>query len=74
MHDKPSGASDDERASTAALDLRDQAVVLTHVLALYPAYLQLGELVQEVCAGSLDFIVEGGDVANREGNAAHDGT
>ena len=55
MHDKPTGASDAERTPTAALDLRDQAIVLTHVLALYPACLRLVELVREICAGSADF-------------------
>lgn len=55
MHDKPKGADADDRASTAALDLRDQGVVLTHVLTLHPAHLRLPELVREVTAGSADF-------------------
>lgn len=55
MHDKPTGAGDAERASTAALDLRDQGVVLVHVLALYPAHLRLGELIREISGGSADF-------------------
>jgi hypothetical protein len=55
MHDKPSGVSDDDRASTAAQDLHDQGVVLIHVLTIYPAQLRLLELVQEITAGSADF-------------------
>jgi hypothetical protein len=55
MHDKPKGAGADECPTTAALDIRDQAVVLVHVLTLHPAHLRLGELVREVTAGSADF-------------------
>jgi len=55
MHDKPRGAEDDDRATTAALDIRDQGVVLTHVLTLSPAQLSFVELVREVTAGSADF-------------------
>ncbi len=55
MHDKPKGAADDDRATTAALDLRDQGVVLIHVLTLHPAHLRLAELVREVTAGSVEF-------------------
>jgi hypothetical protein len=55
MHDKPSGASDDDRASTAAQDLHDQGVVLIHVLTIYPTQLRLLELVREITAGSADF-------------------
>jgi len=55
MHDKPKGASDDERATTAALDLHDQGVVLVQALALYPALLTTPELVREITAGSADF-------------------
>lgn len=36
-------------------DLRDQSVVLTHVLALHPAHLTTPELVREVVGGSADF-------------------
>lgn len=36
-------------------DLRDQGVVLIHVLTLHPAHLRLVELVREVTAGSADF-------------------
>lgn len=55
MHDKPKGAGSDERATTAALDLRDQGVVLIHVLTLHPAHLRLAEVIREVTAGSADF-------------------
>lgn len=55
MQDKPIGAGEDERAATDVLDLRDQGVVLIHVLTLHPAHLRLGELVREVTAGSADF-------------------
>jgi hypothetical protein len=55
MHDKPIGAGDDERATTAAQDLHDQGVVLFQVLALYPAQLTVSELVREISAGAADF-------------------
>jgi len=55
MHDKPKGAGDDERAPSATLDLRDQGVVLIHVLTLHPARLRLAELIREVTASSADF-------------------
>jgi hypothetical protein len=55
MHDKPKGAGTDECPSNAALDFRDQGVVLVHVLTLHPAHLRVRELVQEVTAGSADF-------------------
>ena len=55
MHDKPKGAAEDDRAPTAALDIRDQGIVLIHVLTLYPAHLRLVELVREVTAGSTEF-------------------
>lgn len=55
MHDKPKGASEIDRATNDALDLRNQAVVLVHVLALHPAHLRLVELVREITAGSAEF-------------------
>jgi hypothetical protein len=55
MHDKPKGAGDDDRASTAAQDLHDQGVVLIHVLTIYPTHLRLLELIREITAGSADF-------------------
>jgi hypothetical protein len=59
----PTGDGADAGAPTAAQDLRDQGVVLTHVLALHPASLRLQELVAEVTAGSVDF--EPGDRYSR---------
>ena len=55
MHDKPKGAADDDRATTAALDIRDQSVVLIHVLTIYPAHLRLVELIREVAGGTAEF-------------------
>ena len=55
MHDKPRGAGHDERATTAALDLCDQARVLDEVLALYPEALTLDEVVREVTGASAEF-------------------
>jgi hypothetical protein len=53
--------------TTDQQDLRDQAVVLTHVLALHPAHLSVAELVREVTAGAVGF--EPGDRYER---AIHD--
>jgi hypothetical protein len=55
MHDKPKGAGDDGRTSTAAQDLHDQGVVLIHVLTIYPTHLRLLELIREITAGATDF-------------------
>lgn len=55
MHDKPRGAGDEERATTTALDERDQAGVLRHVLSLHPHALTLDELVRELTAGAIGF-------------------
>jgi len=54
MHDKPSGAID-ERAATAAEDIRDRARVLREVLDLYPETLTLDELVRELTVDSVEF-------------------
>lgn len=51
----PTGDGADAGASTAALDLHDQGVVLTHILTLHPAHLRLSEVIREVAAGSTDF-------------------
>lgn len=51
----PTSDGADTGATAAALDLRDQAVVLTHVLAVHPASLRVSELVVEVTADSADF-------------------
>jgi hypothetical protein len=55
MQDKPKGASEDERATTAALDDRDQARVLHEVLFIYPESMTLAELTRELTAGTTDF-------------------
>lgn len=55
MHDKPKGAGDDERATTAALDDSDQARVLRQVLFLYPESLTLAEVARELTFGSSEF-------------------
>lgn len=52
MQDQPSDAGLDFVPPTAAQDLRDQAVVLTHVLAVQPAQLIVPELVREINAAS----------------------
>lgn len=54
MHDKPSGAVD-ERATTAAQDIKDRARVLREVLDLYPETLTLDELVRELTVDSVEF-------------------
>jgi len=51
MHDKPRGAEDDGAATTAELDVRDQAAVLNHVLALHPQTLTELELLKEMTGG-----------------------
>lgn len=45
----------DRAQSNDLKDLRDQGVVLIHVLTLHPAHVRLVELVLEVTAGSADF-------------------
>lgn len=55
MRNKPKGAGDDERATTAALDDRDQARVLRQVLYLYPESMTLAELTRELTTASTDF-------------------
>jgi hypothetical protein len=45
----------DRAHSNAVQDLRDQGVVLIHVLTLHPAHLRLAEVIREVTAGSADF-------------------
>lgn len=41
--------------SNHAQDLKDQGVVLTHVLALHPTHLIVPDLVRELANGSEDF-------------------
>jgi hypothetical protein len=55
MQDKPKGAGDDERATTAALDDRDQARVLHEVLFIYPESMTLAELTRELTSGTTEF-------------------
>jgi len=55
MRNKPKGAGEDERATTAALDDRDQARVLGQVLFIYPESLTLAELTRELTAASTAF-------------------
>jgi hypothetical protein len=55
MHDKPRGAGDDNRAATTTLELRDQGVVLTYVLAVFPIALAVGELLRDLCVSAGDF-------------------
>ena len=59
----PRGAGDEAVCSTHAEDERDQAAVLTQVLALHPAQLTIPDLVREVTAGAAEF--EGGDRIER---------
>lgn len=55
MQDQPSDGGLDSAPPTAAQDLKDQAVVLTHVLAVQPAQLIVPELVREIGAGVAEF-------------------
>lgn len=55
MHDQPSGASDENASPTALQDIRDQGIVLIHVLAVHPTHLIVPELVREITAGALEF-------------------
>ncbi len=50
-------------SSTFAEDIRDQRVVLTHVLVLHPTHLKLPDLVREITGGSKGFT--GGDGIER---------
>lgn len=45
----------DRTQSNDLKDLRDQGVVLIHVLTLHPAHLRPEELIREITAGSADF-------------------
>ena len=55
MHDQPKGAGDEDAPPTAAQDLRDQGVVLIHVLHRHPTLLTIPDLVSEITAGSEEF-------------------
>lgn len=56
MQDEPKGASADGCDSPSeAEDVRDQGVVLIHVLTRHPALLTIPDLVREITSGSEDF-------------------
>jgi hypothetical protein len=60
MHDQPNEAGE---PPTARQDIRDQGVVLMHVLHRHPTLLTIPNLVREITAGSEDFAE--GDAAER---------
>jgi hypothetical protein len=53
MQDEPKGA--DDEPATAMQDLKDQGVVLMHVLHRHPTLLTIPHLVREITAGSNEF-------------------
>jgi hypothetical protein len=55
MLDNPKGAGDENVPPTAAEDIRDQGIVLIHVLAVHPTHLIVPELVREITSGRTDF-------------------
>jgi hypothetical protein len=55
MQDNPKGAGNEDVPPTAAEDIRDQGIVLIHVLAAHPSHLIVPELVREITAGALEF-------------------
>jgi hypothetical protein len=55
MQDNPKGAGNENVPPTAAEDIRDQGVVLIHVLAVHPSHLIVPELVREITAGASEF-------------------
>jgi hypothetical protein len=55
MQDQPSDASDRDVPPTEAEDIRDQGVVLIHVLTRHPTLLMVPDLVREITAGSEEF-------------------
>lgn len=55
MQDQPSGAGDENVPPTEAQDIRDQGVVLIHVLSRHPTQLTIPDLVREITSGSEDF-------------------
>lgn len=55
MQDQPSGADDENASPTAVQDIRDQGIVLVHVLAVHPTHFIVPELVREITAGALEF-------------------
>jgi hypothetical protein len=55
MRDQPSGTGDENVPPTEAQDIRDQGVVLIHVLSRHPTLLTIPDLVREITSGSEDF-------------------
>ena len=55
MQDNPKGAGDEHVPPTEAQDIRDQGVVLIHVLHRHPTLLTIPDLVREIASGSEDF-------------------
>lgn len=55
MQDNPRGTGDEHVPSTEARDIRDQGVVLIHVLTRHPTLMTIPDLVREITAGSEDF-------------------
>lgn len=55
MQDQPREAGDERVPPTAAQDLRDQGVVLIHILHRHPTLLTIPDLVREITSGSEDF-------------------
>ena len=55
MQDNPKGAGDCHVPPTEAQDIRDQGVVLIHVLTRQPTLLAIPDFVREITAGSEDF-------------------
>lgn len=55
MQDQPSGAGDENVPPTAAQDIRDQGIVLIHVLHRHPTLLTIPDLLCEITSGSADF-------------------
>ena len=55
MQDNPKGAGKENVPPTAAEDIRDQGIVLIHVLAVHPSHLIVPELVREITAGTSEF-------------------
>lgn len=55
MQDQPSRAGDENVPPTEAQDIRDQGVVLIHVLSRHPTLLTIPDLVREITSGSEDF-------------------
>jgi hypothetical protein len=55
MQGQTSDAGNANVPPTAAEDIRDQGIVLVHVLAVHPSHLIIPELVREITAGASEF-------------------